>query len=153
MANARAGTKFAVSKISAIEVNQRKDHELLLLIREDQVKNMNLTKYVANGYLSTQVSLDDVIPFETNGEIFNFMKKDCDFYRRKMGLKSVIKDGDQASMVKFIHSLSTKLFDDQYRATHRWPSPRYEHSNCRLQLAKKCFHSPTTSYIPIFFLL
>ena len=71
-----------------------------------------------------QVSLDDVLPFETNGEIFNFLKMDCDFYRRKVGLKSIIREADQSSMVKFIHSLSTKLFDDQYRAIHRWPSSR-----------------------------
>ena len=124
MVNSRAGGKYTLAKVSGVEVQQKKHHDLLLLVREDQVKNNNLTKFIANGYIANQVSLDDVIPFETNAEIFNFMKRDCDFYRRKLGLKSIIKDGDQASMVKFIHSLSTKLFDSQYRATHRWPSTR-----------------------------
>lgn len=94
----------------------------LVEVLENQRRLINCMNFISDGFMANQVTLEDTLPFETNAEIFNFMKKDVEYYRRKTALRQVMRTANQKNVTTFIGSLCNTLFDDDYRATHRWPS-------------------------------
>ena len=72
--------------------------------------------------MADKLCIDYHIPFKNNEEILEFMTKDKDFHRRKIGLREFMRNADRTTMVRFIKSLYTGLFTKEYRQTHLWPS-------------------------------
>ena len=93
--NNRQGTKFNSARIShnAVEIAANKD--MLVMALENQKRIMNGINFISDGFMANQVTLEDTLPFETNAEIFNFMKKDVDYYRRKTALRQVMRTANQ----------------------------------------------------------
>ena len=82
---------------------------------------------VASGFARSKMTLQDVLPFETNDDVNAFCVKDGRQDERREALIELLRvKGDPSSITKYVYSLSRTVFDPEYLATHRWPSERYD---------------------------
>ena len=80
---------------------------------------------VASGYGRSKMTLEGVLPFETNDDVRAFCVQDGRQNERSEALIEYLRiKGDPASISKYVFTLSRTVFDPEYLATHRWPSPR-----------------------------
>ena len=80
---------------------------------------------VASGYARSKMTLEGVLPFETNDDVRAFCVQDGRQNERREALIEYLRiKGDPASISKYVYTLSRTVFDPEYLATHRWPSPK-----------------------------
>jgi hypothetical protein len=65
------------------------------------------------------------LPFKTDQDIEEFMRRDHEFLDRLESLRKYMRmKAVQSSIASLVNSLSVALFSEDYRASHLWPSDR-----------------------------
>ena len=92
----------------------------------DTLNEVNIrSKGIAAGFTKNFVNMAKIIPFENSEEILSFVRQDDLYEERIEALTEWIRGkAEQSSVSKLVQSLTTGLFDPDYRATMRWPSTR-----------------------------
>ena len=99
-------------------------HKVNNLITMSEVALRTVDK-VASGYARSKMTLEGVLPFETNDDVRAFCVQDGHQNERREALIEYLRiKGDPSSISKYVYTLSRTVFDPEYLATHRWPSPK-----------------------------
>ena len=121
----RRGIRFNSGQIFNLENSVGVLHQKvnnLLTMSEVGLRTMDK---VASGYARSKMTLEGVLPFETNDDVRAFCVQDGRQNERSEALIEYLRiKGDPASISKYVFTLSRTVFDPEYLATHRWPSPK-----------------------------
>ena len=78
---------------------------------------------LASGYLRSKMSLNHILPFETNDDVRAFCVIDGKEDERREALLEYLRvKGEPTSITKYVYTLSRAVFDPEYMARMRWPS-------------------------------